>query len=382
MKRRREVKKAIPDMPMIVVMLGLMILGLLMIYSTSSYNSAATDQTGYLRKQLLAEGMGIVAIFFVCMVPYELLLSFRKPPLRYIPLVVAFLSMMLLLTPLAHSAKGATRWVQFGGLNVQPAEIVKLCIIIYLAAYISDVPEAVDTLKGFLKPAGVTVFFAGVIYVISKNLSSAIIIAGIGVLMLFAASKKWWQLIAYPGLVVTAALLVLHKVNSTTDISTLGYRYRRILVWQNPGAYLLDNGFQTLQALYAIGSGGLTGKGIGKSIQKLGTIPEVHNDMIYSVLCEELGLVGALVVVTLFGILLYRCLIIGLHSKDSFGMLVCLGVMVHIAIQVALNILVVTNTIPNTGVSLPFISYGGSSVVFLLVEMGLVLRISREADAA
>ena len=381
--KRREAKKAIPDMPMIVVMLGLMILGLLMIYSTSSYNSAATDQTGYLKKQLLAEGMGVVAMFFVCIVPYDLLLKLRKQPLRYLPLVVGFLSVMLLLTPLAHTAKGATRWVQFGGLNVQPAEIVKLCMIIYLAAYISEAPEAVDTVKGYLKPFGVTAFFAGIIYVISQNLSSAIIIMGIGVLMLFAASKKWlWQLLLYPGLLIGAVMVVLHKVNSTADISTLGYRYRRILVWQNPGAYLLDNGFQTLQALYAIGSGGLTGKGIGKSVQKLGTIPEVHNDMIYSVLCEELGLVGAVLLIILFGILLYRCLIIGLHSKDSFGMLVCLGVMIHIAIQVALNILVVTNTIPNTGVSLPFISYGGSSVVFLMAEMGLVLRISREADAA
>lgn len=366
-------------MPLVVVILGLMILGLLMIYSTSSYNAADGDQTGYLRKQLLAEALGSIGVFMILLFPYEALKKLGRRPWRYGLLVAGAASILLLLTPLAHSAKGATRWVQIGGLNLQPAEIVKLCLILYLAGYISENPEDINDLKGYMKPFGVTMGAAGLIYVVSSNLSSAIIIAGIGVLMLFVASKKWvWQAITFPGIIVLASAVVLNIVRTADDVSKLNYRFKRILVWQDPGAYLLDNGYQTLQALYAIGSGGLTGKGIGKSVQKLGTIPEVHNDMIYSVVCEELGLVGAAVIIILFGILIFRCLMIGLSSKDSFGMLICVGVMVHIAIQVSLNILVVTNTIPNTGVSLPFISYGGSSVLFLLAEMGLVLKVAGE----
>ena len=277
--------------------------------------------------------------------------------MRWVILGFAVFMLLLLKTPLGITAKGATRWIRLGPLRVQPAEIAKVAVIIFFAAHISEKPERINTLKGYLTPMG------------------------IATLMMFLGTKDWkFQMVGYPALVAAAGYLMIQKVKNAPDPEALSFRYQRIMIWLDPNKYVTGNGYQTLQALYAIGSGGITGKGIGKGIQKLGTIPEVHNDMIFSVICEELGLVGAVVVLILFAILLYRCLLIALSSTDSYGMLLCMGVFLHIAIQVVLNILVVTNTMPNTGVSLPFISYGGSSVSFLMAEMGLVLRVARDNE--
>ena len=157
-----------------------------------------------------------------------------------------------------------------------------------------------------------------------------------------------------------------------------GYQMDRIYAWFDPVAYSSTNGFQTVQGLYAIGAGGLMGRGLGESVQKMGYLPEAQNDMIFSIICEELGLVGAILVMLLFILLIWRFMVIAVNTKDFFGFMLVIGIMAHIAIQVLLNVAVVTNTIPNTGVSLPFISYGGSSVLFLMVEIGIVLSVSRE----
>lgn len=368
------------DIPLLIVMAGLMIFGLLMIFSTSAYN-AGEDQASFLRMQLLAEVLGAVAIFVVFMMPYSFLKLLGGKRMRWVILGFAVFMLLLLKTPLGITAKGATRWIRLGPLRVQPAEIAKVAVIIFFAAHISEKPERINTLKGYLIPMGIATVLAGLVYGVSKNLSSAIIVMGIATLMMFLGTKDWkFQMVGYPALVAAAGYLMIQKVKNAPDPEALSFRYQRIMIWLDPNKYVTGNGYQTLQALYAIGSGGITGKGIGKGIQKLGTIPEVHNDMIFSVICEELGLVGAVVVLILFAILLYRCLLIALSSTDSYGMLLCMGVFLHIAIQVVLNILVVTNTMPNTGVSLPFISYGGSSVSFLMAEMGLVLRVARENE--
>ncbi len=368
------------DIPLLIVMAGLMIFGLLMIFSTSAYN-AGEDQASFLRMQLLAEGLGIVAILFIVSLPYSFIKFLGRPVPRLVILAVAVVMIFLLKTPLGITAKGATRWIRLGPLRVQPAEIAKVAVIIFFASFISEKPERINTLKGYAIAMTIAGGMAGLVYVFSKNLSSAIIIGGISVLMLFLSTKEWkFQMFGYPAVVAAVVYYAVHKVQTVADPESLSFRYQRVMIWLDPAKYVTGNGYQTLQALYAIGSGGLTGKGIGKGIQKLGTIPEVHNDMIFSVICEELGLIGAIVVLILFAILLYRCLNIALSCKDSFGMLVCMGVFLHIAIQVVLNIMVVTNSMPNTGVSLPFISYGGSSVSFLMAEMGLVLRVAREND--
>ena len=199
----------------------------------------------------------------------------------------------------------------------------------------------------------------------ASNLSTAIIILGIGVILVFVASPKYAQFV-WMGILGIGFMAVFLTMES--------YRLERLAIWRNPENY--EKGYQTLQGLYAIGSGGLFGRGLGKSVQKLGFVPEAQNDMIFSIICEELGLFGAGIVLVLFLLLIWRFFIIASHASDLFGALIATGAMAHMMIQVILNIAVVTNTIPNTGITLPFISYGGTSVVFLLVEMGVVLNVS------
>ena len=199
----------------------------------------------------------------------------------------------------------------------------------------------------------------------ASNLSTAIIILGIGVVLIFVASPKYAQFIGMAGLGISfmGVFLALES-----------YRLERLAIWRNPEKF--EKGYQTLQGLYAIGSGGLFGTGLGNSVQKLGFVPEAQNDMIFSIICEELGLVGASFIVLLFLLLIWRFFLVATHCRDLFGSLIAAGAMAHMMIQVILNIAVVTNTIPNTGITLPFISYGGTSVMFLLIEMGLVLNVS------
>ena len=199
----------------------------------------------------------------------------------------------------------------------------------------------------------------------ASNLSTAIIILGIGVVLVFVASPLYAQFV-WLGVSAVGFLAIFLALES--------YRLERIAIWRNPELY--EKGYQTLQGLYAIGSGGLFGRGNGESIQKLGFVPEAQNDMIYSIVCEEWGLVGATFLILLFLILIWRFFVIAVNAKDLFGSLIATGAMAHIMIQVILNIAVVTNTIPNTGITLPFVSYGGTSVLFLLTEIGLVLNVS------
>ena len=222
------------------------------------------------------------------------------------------------------------------------------------------------------------VVVAGLIYIISSNLSSAIIIVGIAVAMLFVAvpDYKWFIIIGVVGLAAVAAIVFYAAGPGATGEGS--FRLGRVRAWLDPESYSTDKAFQTLQALYAIGSGGLWGKGLGQSMQKRKFLPEAQNDMIFSIICEELGLFGAVTIILLFVVLIWSCMIVANKTTDRFGSLLVVGVMAHYAIQVILNIAVVTNTIPNTGITLPFISYGGTSSLFLLAEIGIVLNVSKK----
>ena len=234
-----------------------------------------------------------------------------------------------------------------------------------MAAVLSKMPRKIRDFKTVVK---VLIRVAPIILVIAKsNLSTGIIVAGICILMMFVASPKYSHFFALAGVVAAAGAVF---------ILTQSYRSARILAWLHPEDYP-DDAYQTLQGLYAIGSGGLFGKGLGASIQKMGYVPEAQNDFIFTIICEELGLFGAICVILLFVLLLWRFMVIANNAADLFGSMIVVGVMAHIALQVVLNLAVVTNTIPNTGVTLPFISYGGTSMVILLAEMGLVLSVSR-----
>lgn len=371
-KKRQQAGARYADYSMILVVLFLLAIGLIMLYSTSSYEAALEHEDGayYLKRQLLFTLIGLVVMVICTFVPFRL---WKKTSY----LLFGFsIMLILLIIPFGREVNGAKRWLYFGPVSVQPAEISKLAVIVLTAKILTDIPKKKlrkwHTLILVLIPA---IIQAGMIYFITDNMSSAIIVAAIGAGMLFVVIRDYWRYFLIGGGVAAAGgAWIYHVMHSDSD---LGFRSQRILVWLDPEKYADGKGFQVLQGLYGIGSGGIFGKGLGNSMQKLGYIPEAQNDMIFSIICEELGVFGAASIIALFLILSWRLLIIANNAEDLFGGLVTVGVLLQIAVQVILNIAVVTNTIPNTGVSLPFISYGGSSVIILLAEIGITMSVAR-----
>ena len=361
------------DYSLLFIVLFLLGFGLVMLYSTSSYEAAQDygSTTYYLTRQLRATILGLAGMLVIANIPYHFWAKFYG--LGYIVSVV----LLILIIPFGYESGGAKRWFRFGGLSIQPSEIAKMCMILFLAVMICKMGKAIRSMRGFIAVMLMPLPIVGMVWKITSNLSSAIIIMGIAVLMVFVASPDYKKFVILGlGGVTVAALAVFFIVNAASSDS-LNYRGERVLAWLNPEAYVSDTGYQTLQALYAIGSGGIWGKGLGQSMQKLGFIPEAQNDMIFSIICEELGLFGAVAIIFMFVMLIWRLMVIANNAPDLFGALLVVGVMGHMAIQVILNIAVVTNTIPNTGISLPFISYGGTAVLFQLAEIGLVLNVAK-----
>lgn len=370
----RKNQESFSDYTLLFIVLFLLAFGLVMLYSTSAYDANLTynDSTYLFRKQIFSTLAGLVVLFIVSHLPYHIWERFA---------VIGYgvsVALVLLIIPFGIEANGAKRWLRVFGISLQPAEVAKLAMILFLAYLICKMGRNIRTMKGFLVVLGAAAPISGLIYVITRNLSSAIIIMGIAVVMLFVACPDYKRFIIL-GLIGIAGVagIVFLIVKMSEGGSVGSFRGERILAWLDPEAYASGKGFQTLQALYAIGSGGILGKGLGQSMQKLGFLPEAQNDMIFSIICEELGLFGAIAVLMMFILLIWRCMIIANNAPDLFGALLVVGVMGHIAIQVILNVAVVTNTIPNTGISLPFISYGGSSVMFLLAEIGIVFSVGR-----
>lgn len=366
-KRRRKEKKATYfDYNLLFIMIFLLCFGLVMLYSSSSYTSANKygDSAHYLKLQIRNIGIGLVPMFFIVkVVDYHVWRRVGK--LAYWVAFGLCFVVAANVPGLVRSSHGQARWLNLGPLSFQPSELAKLAIIIYLAMLIERIPKQLDKFSNLIK---VAIRLAPLfIFVAINNLSTAIIIFGIAVCMLFVASPKYKEFVAIGGMGVAAVYVFINFAS---------YRSTRVEAWRHPET-AGDAGYQTMQALYAIGSGKLFGKGLGQSLQKLGNVPEAQNDMIFSIICEELGLFGAICVILLFILLLWRMMVIANNAKDLYGALLVTGIMSHIAIQVVLNIAVVTNTIPNTGVILPFISYGGTSIVFLLIEMGIALSVSK-----
>ena len=362
------------DYTLLFIVLFLLGFGLVMLYSTSSYEASMEmgDSAYYLKKQVASTVLGLIVMMVIANIPYHFWERFA-----FLGYVVSVVLILLVLTPLGIEANGARRWINVFGISLQPAEVAKLAMILFLASLVCKMGRSIRTPKGFMIMLAAPLPICAEVYLVTKNLSSAIIIFGIAVLMVFVSSPdyKKFILIGLAGIAVCA--LAVYLIVNAADSDSLSFRGGRILAWLDPEAYADGKGFQTLQALYAIGSGGIWGKGLGQSMQKLGFLPEAQNDMIFSIICEELGLFGATAVMLLFLLLIWRFMVIANNASDLFGAMLVVGVMGHIAIQVILNIAVVTNTITNTGISLPFISYGGSSVLFLLAEMGLVLSVGR-----
>ena len=374
-RRRKKQAEYFFDYTLLFIVLFLLGFGLIMVYSTSSNEASMSASLNYdeaydLKHQAAATALGLVAMMVVSRIPYHFWEIFALPGYLVSAVLIA-----LVMTPLGITANGATRWLNLG-VSVQPAEIAKLCMILFLASFICKMGKGIRSFRGFLLVLMVPVPICIMVWQITDNMSSAIIIFGIAFLMLFVASPEYKRFLLMGAAGIAGAALLVFVIVQM-DSSDLSFRGNRILAWLNPEDYATGTGFQTLQSLYAIGSGGIFGKGLGQSIQKLGFLPEAQNDMIFSIICEELGLFGGIAVILLFVLLCWRFMVIANNAPDLFGALLVVGVMGHIAIQVILNIAVVTNTIPNTGISLPFISYGGSSVMFLLIEIGLVLSVAR-----
>lgn len=374
-KGTRKTSEYYFDYSLVFIVLFLLGFGLIMVYSASSYEASISEKLNYdaayyLKKQLQSSLIGLVAMIVVSRIPYHFWERFAV--MGY---AVSVVLILLVLTPLGYEANGARRWLRVG-ISIQPAEIAKLAMILFLASFICKLGKGIRSRKGFLLVLGVPLPICALVWFITENMSSAIIIFGIAFLMLFVASPDYKPFVIIGALGVAFIAVAVFALTQL-DASQLGVRGARILAWLDPEAYASGKCFQTLQALYAIGSGGIFGKGLGQSMQKLGFLPETQNDMIFSIVCEELGLFGGIAIILMFLLLIWRFMIIANNASDLFGALLVVGVLGHIAIQVILNIAVVTNTIPNTGISLPFISYGGSSVLFLLIEIGLVLSVAR-----
>lgn len=358
------------DYSLLFLTLFLVCFGLVMIYSTSSYNASRINgkPTFYLEKQAIFGAIGIFLMLIVSKIDYHFYIK-KLPILKVKPVTLLYIFCVMLQTYVlifGKEIKGAKRWIDLGPLgSFQPSELSKIAVILFTAYIVNLAPRKLDKFWGFVR---VVVFVAPlIVLVLIPNFSTALVMGCIMIAICFVASRKKLYFIVSGIIAVGLGAIAVFGVS---------YRSTRIDVWKNVETH--EKGYQILQGLYAIASGGVFGRGLGESMQKLGFIPESHNDMIFAVICEELGLFGAVSIILIFVLVVWRLFVIAINAPDLYGGLIATGTLTHIAMQVLLNIAVVTNTIPSTGIPLPFISYGGSSLVVLLIEMGIVLSVSNQ----
>lgn len=366
-KRQKDV---FYDYGMLFIILFLVGFGLIMIYSTSYYSATIHkngDSMYYLKRQGLLAAVGVVLMLLISKMDYRWVLK-PIPRINVSWVVLIYLTAVILQTYVLFFGvdyNGAKRWISLGPLGTfQPSDLSKAAAILMIAYMVNQKPRALDSIKGFIAiaiPIGLLLMLIAV-----ENMSTAIVMGLILLFMCYVASRKLWYflLMGAAGAGLGALYILLGE----------GFRMERVQIWLNVETH--EKGGQILQGLYAIASGGAFGKGLGQSMQKLGYVPEAQNDMIFSIICEELGMFGAFAIMLVFILLFWHILQIAMNAPDLFGGMLCSGVLIHVASQVLLNIAVVTNSIPSTGVALPFISYGGTSVMILLAEMGIVLSVS------
>lgn len=371
MAEKERIKKRIYfDYSLLFAILFIIIFGAVMIYSASSYmaNIKFHQPMYFITRQLLFAALGLIAMAIVAFIDYHWYVKFS--PVIYSGALI----LSVLVFFIGREFNGKKRWLAVGGLTFQPAEIVKIGLILILA-YLFTRNKKILANKNMEKLGLFSVIAIPSALVAINNLSSGIIIFMIGFLMVFVVTKHK-LLYGFAAALGVVGYYFAHYINYIPDKIFPQYRKMRILVWLEPEKYPMDGGFQVLQGLYAVGSGGIGGKGLGQSLQKF-RLPEAHNDMIFAIICEELGFVGAVLLILVFAFILFRLVDIASSAKDLEGSLIVVGVIIHIATQLVLNIAVVTNAIPNTGIGLPFISYGGTSLIFLMAEMGMVFSVAK-----
>lgn len=359
------------DIPFLGLTIALLTIGLIMLFSASyPYAYYYKDSSYYyFIRQILFAVAGLVAMLLMSKINYKILKAIYKP--------VFVVTIALLVIVLFHhtNVQNFKRWIPLGPVTIQPSDIAKFTIILTLAVYISKYYKKMKTMKyGILIPIGIIAIFCGLIY-LEHHLSCTILMFFIGACLMFAGGSDW-KLFAF-GLAVIVLLGFL-VVSFPTLIEN--YAGKRIVAWLDKDYDPLNGRWQTNNSLYAIGSGGFFGVGLGNSKQKYLYVSEPQNDFIFSIVCEELGFLGAAIIIALFAALVIRGLIIASRCKDKFGSLLIIGVVAQIGLQVVLNILVVTDTLPNTGFAFPFFSYGGTAIFMLLFEIGVVLSVSRKTN--
>ena len=362
------------DFTLCITVILLLALGLVMVMSASAPTSLSVTGNSYtyvIRQGLFAI-LGLALMGGLSKFNYHFYQKLYK--VAYIVAIVALLSVAI--PGIGVDVKGATRWIDLGFGRFQPSEISKICLIVFYAEYLTKHKSELQGFwKGFVKPFLFLVPPIAILYFIQNHLSACIVIVGIvSVMMIMAGTKmRYFMTAGVAGVVVAVAgMLLLAQTTGTGD-----FRINRIMTFLDPWSDAKGDGWQVIQSLYAIGSGGLFGAGLGESKQKYLYIPEPHNDFIFAILAEELGFVGCFVVIALFAIFVWRGIITSMRASDSFGSLMAIGITTLIGLQAIINIAVVTSSMPATGMALPFFSYGGTALVILLASVGVLLNISR-----
>lgn len=359
------------DLTFLFLLLIILTVGLVMLFSASYIfaNTYYGNSYYFITKQAGFAVVGVALMQLVSKIDYHFIRKFAIP---FYIIMVIFLVVMLILPPMV-SGTSVKRWFSIGPINFQPSELAKFAVILLLAHLIAANQKLMKTFRfGFLF-LGLVVGVVCVLVVLEPHLSATVLIFLIGAVMMVVGGLQLRYI--FGGLAVAAAgvIAVLSGV--------LGYAQDRITFWLNPWSAPVGEGYQTIQSLLSIGSGGWLGRGLGQSRQKYLWVPEPHNDFIFAIVCEELGVIGALIIIILFCLLMWRGFVIAMKAPDKFGSLLAMGLTFQVGLQMTLNVLVVTNTIPNTGISLPFFSYGGTSLMILLLEMGIVLSVSRSCSS-
>lgn len=364
MERKRHLHY---DYALLFMTIGIAMFGVLMIYSAGYYTAMINGSAWrYVTQQMLGLGIGIAAMIVVSRIDYRIFIK-KLPGFQWNLVHIMYLAaivMQIAVLLVGVEKNGAKRWLNLGFVQFQPSEISKIAAILFVAYAIYQSRQSLDHFMGFIK----VMLFMGpsIALILVENMSSAIIVSGIVVGMCFIGSRKKLYFVTCMAILIVGGVAYIFLGE--------GFRAERIDIWLHVETN--ENAHQIKQGLYAIATGGVFGKGLGNSMQKLGFIPEAYNDMIFAVICEELGIVGAVVLMIAFLVLFWRIVVIALRAPDLFGTMICAGVLIQLAIQVIINVAVVTNSIPSTGIPLPLISYGGTSAAIMMAEMGLVLGVS------
>lgn len=369
-KKKSEPLNGKLDITFLALVLILLTTGLVMLFSASyafSYEQYGNSYK-FISRQALFAAVGVAVMLLISKIDYRFWRKFAW--VLYI-VSVALLAVVKILPPMLKG-KDVKRWIVIGPINFQPSEIAKFAVILLFASLIAANHKQMKSFK-FVAFLVLLLGIPCVLVVVEPHLSATVLIFAIGIVLLIVGGLQKRYIIGGVIAGVGGGALAIAT-------GVIGYGSDRIKYWLDPWADAKSKGFQTIQSLLAIGSGGILGRGIGQSRQKYLWLPEPHNDFIFAIVCEELGLVGAIVIILFFCLLVWRGFTIAMRAQDKFGSLLALGLTFQVGLQAMLNIWVVTNTIPNTGISLPFFSYGGTSLLILLAEMGIVLSVSRGAS--